>query len=74
MKLWDIESQQELLTLRGEGAAYSQTRFSPDGNLLGTMNARGVLHVWRAPSWDEIAEAERTDAEGMGVRLPPDQR
>jgi WD40 repeat protein len=57
VKLWDLQSFQELVTLRGSSSAYSQTRFSPDGNLLGTMNSRGVLHVWRAPSWAEI-EAE----------------
>jgi hypothetical protein len=42
VKLWDIQSLQELVTLRGEGSAFSQTRFSPDGNLLGTMNYRGA--------------------------------
>jgi hypothetical protein len=34
-----------LVTLQGEGTEFSETHFSPDGNLLGTMNAIGVLHV-----------------------------
>jgi hypothetical protein len=58
-----VQSLQELLTLRGESTSYSQTRFSPNGNLLGTMNFRGVLHVWRAPSWAEIEAAETTSGE-----------
>jgi len=62
VKLWDIQSLQELVTLRGEGSSFSQTRFSPDGNLLGTMNYRGLLHVWCAPSWGEIEAAEQADA------------
>jgi len=62
VKLWDIQSLQELVTLRGEGSSFSQTRFSPDGNLIGTMNYRGLLHVWRAPSWGEIEAAEQGDA------------
>src|SRR5690349_6612783 len=61
VKLWDIQSLQELVTLRGESSAFSQTRFSPDGNLLGTMNYRGLLHVWRAPSWPEIEAANESD-------------
>jgi WD40 repeat protein len=59
VKLWDLQSFQELVTLRGESTAFSQTRFSPDGNFLGTMNYKGVLHVWRAPSWAAIEAAER---------------
>jgi WD40 repeat protein len=68
VKLWDLQSFQELVTLRGQSTAYSQTRFSPDGNLLGTMNSRGVLHVWRAPSWAEIDAAEQADGPGIGLR------
>jgi len=64
VKLWDLQSFQELVTLPGSSSAYTQTRFSPDGNLLGTMNARGVLHVWRAPSWQEI-EAEEGAVESL---------
>ena len=64
VKLWDLPSFQELVTLRGSSSAYTQTRFSPDGNLLGTMNSRGVLHVWRAPSWQEI-EAEEGAVESV---------
>ena len=30
----------------------------PDGNILGSQNLNGRLHLWRAPSWEEIAAAE----------------
>src|SRR5204862_4998074 len=69
VKLWDIQSLQELVTLRGESTSFSQTRFSPDGNLIGTMNYRGVLHLWRAPSWAEIETAERIGAGEMRGNL-----
>ena len=69
VKLWDTQSLQELVTLRGESTVFSQTRFSPDGNLLASMAFRGVLHVWRAPSWAEIEAAERSDADGMRAEL-----
>jgi WD40 repeat protein len=58
IKLWDVTSHQELLTLEAEGSTYYQTAFSPDGNTISSRNQAGVLHLWRAPSWEEIAAAE----------------
>ena len=58
VKLWDVESHQHLLTLEGQGSLYRSTAFSPDGNVIGSMNSQGLLHLWRAPSWAEIAAAE----------------
>jgi WD40 repeat protein len=61
LKLWDTTSLQELLTLEAEGSSYFHTAFSPDGNYLGARNGVGALHLWRAPSWQEIAAAEPTE-------------
>ena len=58
IQLWDVESSQELLTLEGVGSVFCRTAFSPDGNVLGSRNDAGLLHLWRAPSWEEIAAAE----------------
>jgi eukaryotic-like serine/threonine-protein kinase len=59
IKLWDVESHQELLVLEGQGSAFLRSAFSPDGNILGSMSEAGVLHLWRAPSWTEIEAAEK---------------
>ncbi len=59
VKLWDLTSGQELLTLEGEGSLFHPICFSPDGNLLGALNSSGTLHLWRAPSWAEIEAAEK---------------
>jgi WD40 repeat protein len=56
VKLWDLNSIEELLTLKGQGSMFDSVTFSPDGNLLASTNARGILHVWSAPSFDEIAQ------------------
>jgi WD40 repeat protein len=56
--IWDVETRLELLTLEGEATMFWPTAFSPDGNVLGSMNHRGILHLWRAPSWEEIKAAE----------------
>ena len=60
IRLWDVESKQELLTLAGQGLVFMKSAFSADGNVLGAMNDQGVLHLWRAPSWEEI-EAEEAN-------------
>jgi eukaryotic-like serine/threonine-protein kinase len=59
VKLWDLESRQELLTLAGQGYIFKDLRFSPDGNILTARSGQGLLHLWQAPSWEEIATAEK---------------
>jgi eukaryotic-like serine/threonine-protein kinase len=54
VKLMDVESHEALLTLDGRGSAFDSVAFSPDGNTLAASNWRGVLHLWRAPSWADI--------------------
>ena len=55
MKLWELEDGEELITLPGEGFAFRGAAFSPDGRFLVARNRNGVLHLWSAPSWSEIA-------------------
>jgi eukaryotic-like serine/threonine-protein kinase len=56
VKLWDLNSLEELLTLKGQGSMFDSVAFSPDSSLLASSNARGILHIWRAPSFEEIAQ------------------
>ncbi len=65
IKLWDLESHLDLLTLEGRGSRFTWTAFSPDGNVLGSVNDKNVLHLWRAPSWEQIAAAERQERAEM---------
>ena len=32
----------------------SELAFSPDGQWLAACNYQGDLHLWHAPSWEEI--------------------
>jgi WD40 repeat protein/tRNA A-37 threonylcarbamoyl transferase component Bud32 len=59
VKLWDTARYQDLLTLPGSSSLFLSTAFSPDANVIGSVNYVGVLHLWRAPSWEEIAAAEK---------------
>jgi WD40 repeat protein len=68
VKLWDLESKQELLSLEGQGVdvLFKGLAFSADGNVLGWMSRNGVLHLWRAPSFAEIEAAEKVQPRTIG--------
>jgi hypothetical protein len=65
VKLWDVGTRQELLTLDGgtDSTLYGVPRWSADGDVI---LAGPPQQAWSAPSWEEIAEAEakeKTDLE-----------
>jgi WD40 repeat protein len=59
VKLWDLEAHRELLSLQAEGEFFIHLAFSPDGNTLVATSLSGIAHLWRAPSWAEIEDAEK---------------
>jgi WD40 repeat protein len=54
IKLWDVATRQELLTLSGVGMCYAG-RWTADGDAL---LAGPPWQAWRAPSWEQIAAVE----------------
>ncbi len=54
VKLWDLGTRQELLTLGGTGSL-DAARWSADGDVI---LVGPPWQAWRAPSWEEIAAAE----------------
>ena len=58
IKLWDVGTRQELLTLGGNGSILGVARWSADGDMI---LAGSPWQAWRAPSWEEIAAAEAKD-------------
>jgi len=59
VKLWDMATCRDLITLSGQGSVFYFVAFSPDGRSLIACNWEDHLHLWRAPSWEEIEAAER---------------
>ena len=55
VKLWDVATRQELLTLGGTGSRSESARWSADGDVI---LAGPPWQAWIAPSWEEIAAAE----------------
>jgi WD40 repeat protein len=65
VKLWDMETRQELLTLPGTGSEIYAIEFTDNGNTILAGRAAcfgrdisGLCQFWTAPSWGEIAAAE----------------
>ena len=69
MRLWDVESWLDVLTLECEGSHFVRTKFSADGHAIGMMDTTRTLNIWRAPSWEEIEAAE--SATGSPLQEPP---
>jgi eukaryotic-like serine/threonine-protein kinase len=59
VRLWDVETWQELITLPLEGERLSQIFFSADGRQLAASSSRGDLFLWQAPSFAEIEAKEK---------------
>lgn len=57
VRLWDVRSWRELLSFEGQGSMFRPIQFSRDGNFLATSPEQGSVHIWRAPSWEEIDAA-----------------
>jgi WD40 repeat protein/serine/threonine protein kinase len=65
VRLWDPSTHRELMTLPGQGSNFYSWAFSPDGRWLAVCSAEGQLHLWRAPSWEEIEAEEKSLKSGQ---------
>ena len=63
VKLWDVGTRQELLTLAGTGSILNAATWSADRDVI---LAGWPWQAWRAPSWEEIAAAEAKDPPAPG--------
>jgi WD40 repeat protein len=59
LKLWNVATQQELVTIRRLGGTVRELLFSPDGTMLvgsrGVASRSGVgLRFYRAPQFEQI--------------------
>jgi WD40 repeat protein len=63
VRVWDVESGAELLTLTGTGKTFYSVAFSPDGGLLAATADNGTLWIWdgRREAPLELAEVKKAD-------------
>ncbi len=46
IKIWSIEQQRELVTLRGHNETVYSVSFSPDGKYLASASDDGMIKLW----------------------------
>jgi len=61
VKLWHLETLQEILTLTRFSSAANLALFASDGSCLATSSQDERVQLWRAPSFEEIAAMEAKD-------------
>ncbi len=59
-KMWDVHEGRALQVIRlaADGMFWSTPIFSPDGGTFGCVDSGGMLHLWRAPTWEEVEAME----------------
>ena len=60
VKIWDVATGREILTLETAGDWNRQIEWSPDGNAILVIGGNGATQVWRVPSVEEIEKTEGT--------------
>ncbi|MHB9009401.1 MAG: protein kinase domain-containing protein, partial [Limisphaerales bacterium] len=54
VRIWDLNTSQGFLALRGHTDNLHDLTFSPDGRLLATMDASGLVKLWSARAGREL--------------------
>ena len=60
VKIWDAETGQETLTLKGHNDSVEAVIFSPDSNRLASASRDGTIKVWDARPLGAQAARGRT--------------
>lgn len=72
VKLWDTDTYQEVVTLGGEGTIFTNPAILEDDRKVVAVSwnngSNPALHVWRAPTWEEIETAEAAKAQWAASR------
>ncbi len=54
VKLWGVESQKEVTTLRGHSSWVNSVAFSPDGKYLASSGWDHTVKLWSVESQKEV--------------------
>jgi hypothetical protein len=65
VRVWDLSTGNEVVTLEGFGDPVGCIKFSPGGDMLAAWQSSEV-QLWRCRDWDRVAKIPRGSMEGVG--------
>lgn len=65
VKIWDITTKKELLTLKGCSGSVTSVVFHPDGTRLATGVTDGTVRIWDATTGSEVQRSRLTRCPSM---------
>jgi WD40 repeat protein len=71
-RIWDTETGQELLTLKGHSSSVDAVAFSPDGHRIVTGSADSTIRVWDAEATGETVTLDGQSPKICSVAFSPD--
>jgi WD40 repeat protein len=74
IKLWDVATGQELLTLQGHQERVTTVRFSPDGARLVSGDSAGMVKIWETARGRKTFTLKELANEVRSVGFSPDGR
>src|SRR5262249_49752190 len=74
VRVWDVETGQELLTLKGHTGWVYSVAFSPDGTRIVSGSGEGAVKVWEAHTGQEALSLQRHTSRVTSVGFSPDGR
>ncbi|WP_287234779.1 WD40 repeat domain-containing protein [Microcystis sp. Msp_OC_L_20101000_S702] len=72
LKLWNLETGREILTLKGHDGSLTTTAFSPDGKSLVTASYDKTIKLWNVETGQEIRTLKGHDSYVYSVNFSPD--
>ena len=72
MKLWDVASGQETVTLKGRSGPVWCVAFSPDGARIASSGSDGIVTLWDATTGEETVTLKGHTDVVSSVAFSPD--
>ncbi|MBL8191642.1 MAG: WD40 repeat domain-containing protein [Acidobacteria bacterium] len=74
IKLWDIKSRQNFLTLKGHEAQVLSVAFAPNGRLLASGSSDATIKLWDTKTWQNFATLKGHESVVRSVAFSPDSQ